>query len=168
MITPDYLRLMAQYNQTMNQRLFDAAARLTEPQRREDIGLYWQSLHGTLCHLLWGDRQWMSRFDDWPPNPIENPQSADLIDDFNELRAAREQADLAIIEFAAKIDPQWLSEDLIWYGGAAKAERRQCKAPLMIHFFNHQTHHRGQVHAALTKHGVDPGDTDLFLVVPGL
>ena len=43
--------------------------------------------------------------------------------------------------------------------------RRQ-KGPLVVHFFNHQTHHRGQAHALLTACGQDTGDTDLFLVVP--
>ena len=61
MITPGYVRTMAQYNTEMNRRIYAAAARLTDEQRREDRGLFWKSLHGTLCHLLWGDRQWMSR-----------------------------------------------------------------------------------------------------------
>ncbi len=166
MIRPEYVRVMAQYNQTMNQRLFEAAARLTDEQRREDIGLFWQSLHGTLCHLLWGDRQWMARFDDWTPNTTPNSQSAELIADFSELRTARTEADAAIVDFAGRVNEQWLSEDLTWFSGSAKAERRMSKRLLVTHLFNHQTHHRGQAHAALTRFGADPGDTDLFLVVP--
>ena len=63
MITPAYVRLMAQYNAEMNRRLYAAAARLTDAERKADRGAFWQSIHGTLTHILWGDTQWMSRFD---------------------------------------------------------------------------------------------------------
>jgi uncharacterized damage-inducible protein DinB len=166
MITPAYIQLMARYNSEMNRRIYVAAARLTDDRRRADVGLFWQSLHGTLCHLLWGDRQWMSRLDGWPANTIPNPQSPTLIQDFDELRAAREKADAALEDFASRVTEAFLDEDLTWYSGAAKKTMSREKRGLMVHFFNHQTHHRGQAHAALTIHGVDPGDTDLFLVVP--
>ena len=55
MIAPAYIRIMAQYNSEMNRRMYAAAAQLTDDQRRVDLGLFWQSLHGTLCHLLWAD-----------------------------------------------------------------------------------------------------------------
>lgn len=168
MISPDYIRLMAQYNAEMNRRVYAAAATLTDAQRRQDRGLFWKSLHGTLCHLLWGDRQWMSRFDGWPPNTIPNPLSPTLIEEFGQLRDERVAADAKIEDFAARVDDAWLAEDLVWWSGAAKKEMRRGKARLLVHFFNHQTHHRGQVHAALTMCDADPGDTDLFLVLPEL
>jgi uncharacterized damage-inducible protein DinB len=167
MITVDFVRLMAAYNSEMNRRIYAGAARLTDGQRREDRGLFWKSLHGTLNHLLWADRQWMSRLDGWPPNTIPNPQSPTLVNDFDELRQERVHADAKIEAFAGRIDDQWLSQDLVWFSGAAGREMRREKRGLMVHFFNHQTHHRGQAHAALTMCGVDPGDTDLFLVVKG-
>ena len=168
MITPRYIQIMARYNSEMNRRVYAAAANLTDEQRREDIGLFWTSLHGTLCHLLWGDRQWMSRLDGWPPNTIANPQSPTLIHDFAELRSARVIADQKLEEFANRINDAWLDEDLTWYSGAAKRTMSREKRGLMVHFFNHQTHHRGQAHAGLTRFGEDPGDTDLFLVVSDL
>jgi uncharacterized damage-inducible protein DinB len=168
MITPAYIRVMAQYNSEMNRRIYAGAAQLTEEQRREDRGLFWKSLHGTLCHLLWADRQWMSRLDGWPPNAIPNPQSPTLIHDFDELRQARAEADAAIESFAARIDEAWLAEDLAWFSGGVKKQMTMGKRGLMVHFFNHETHHRGQAHAGLTMFGVDPGATDLFVLVPGL
>ena len=168
MITPRYIQIMARYNSEMNRRVYAAAAKLTDEQRREDIGLFWSSLHGTLCHLLWGDRQWMSRMDGWPPNTIPNAQSPTLIHDFDALRGARVIADEKLEEFANRIDDAWLDEDLTWYSGAAKRTMSREKRGLMVHFFNHQTHHRGQAHAGLTRFGEDPGDTDLFLVVSDL
>ena len=166
MITVQFARTMAAYNSEMNRRIYAGAARLSDDQRREDVGLFWKSLHGTLNHLLWADRQWMSRMDGWPPNTVPNPLSATLHADFADLRAARVQADARIEAFAERIDEAWLSEDLVWFSGAAGREMRREKRGLLVHLFNHQTHHRGQAHAALTLRGVDPGDTDLFLVVP--
>lgn len=166
MITPAYVRTMARYNSEMNRRIYAAAARLSDEQRKADRGLFWKSLHGTLNHLMWGDRQWMSRFDGWPANTLANPQSPTLFADFDELRIERVKADARIEELAGRIDQAWLDADLVWWSGSAGKEMRRPKGPLMVHLFNHQTHHRGQVHAALTACGVDPGDTDLFLVVP--
>jgi uncharacterized damage-inducible protein DinB len=168
MIDPNFVRVMAQYNSEMNRRIYAAAAKLTDEQRKQDRGLFWKSLHGTLNHLLWGDRQWMSRLDGWPPNTAPNPQSPTLYPDFDELRHERTLADEKIEAFANRIDDAWLSTDLVWWSGSAKKEMQREKRGLMVHFFNHQTHHRGQAHAALTMCGVDPGDTDLFLVVAGV
>jgi len=167
MITAQYVRTMAAYNAEMNRRIYAAAARLSDAERRKDRGLFWKSLHGTLNHLLWGDRQWMSRLDGWAPNTLGNPRSLGLIEGFDELTRERFAADARIEAFAARIDEAWLSQDLVWFSGAAGREMRRPRTGLLVHVFNHQTRHRGQAHAALTMAGVDPGDTDLFLVVKG-
>ena len=93
----------------------------------------------------------MSRFDAWPrPNtPIK--QSAGMIGDFAVLSAEREKADAGISRWANKVDDAWLAEDLTWFSGAANREVRALLRLLGTHFFNHQTHHRGQVHAMLTQ-----------------
>jgi uncharacterized damage-inducible protein DinB len=166
MITPDYVRLMAAYNNEMNRRLYAAAANLTDDERRADRGAFWQSIHGSLVHLLWGDCQWMSRFDGWEKSGVPIKQSVAMIEDFDELRARRIKADADIEAWAARVDDAWLAQDLVWFSGAAQREMRRSKSKLLVHFFNHQTHHRGQVHAMLTACGQDTGDTDLFLVVP--
>ena len=166
MITPAYVRTMAAYNAEMNRRLYGAAARLPEAERRAPRGAFWGTIHGTLTHILWGDRQWMSRFDDWPKPATPIKQSAQMIDDFAELAAVREKADADIERWAAKVDDSWLGEDLVWFSGAANREIRAPKRLLVTHFFNHQTHHRGQAHALLTAAGQETGDTDLFLLIP--
>jgi uncharacterized damage-inducible protein DinB len=166
MITPSYIRTMAAYNAEMNRRLYDAAGRLSEAERRAPRGAFWGSIHGTLCHILWGDSMWMSRFDNWPRPATPIKQSAEMIEDFAELRAARQRADADIARWAAQVDDTWLAEDLVWFSGAANREMRAGKPLLVAHFFNHQTHHRGQAHALLTAAGQQTGDTDLFLLVP--
>ena len=166
MITPAYVRTMAAYNTEMNKRLYDAASRLSDDERRRDHGAFWHSIHGTLVHILWGDAQWMSRFDSWqrPPTPIK--ESDHFIEDWTELCAARQKADADIARWAQKVDDKWLDVDLTWFSGAANREVTAPKRLLVAHFFNHQTHHRGQAHTLLTAAGQQTGDTDLFLVVP--
>lgn len=166
MITPGYVRTMAAYNAEMNRRLYSAAVRLSDDERRIPRGAFWCSIHGTLNHVLWGDRQWMSRFDNWPKPATPIKESALMIDDFTELTAARAKADGDITFWAHNVDDAWLGEDLAWFSGAAKREMRAPKGLLVSHFFNHQTHHRGQAHAMLTAAGQETGDTDLFLLIP--
>jgi uncharacterized damage-inducible protein DinB len=168
MITPSYARTMAAYNAEMNRGLYSAAGRLSEADRHKDRGGFWHSIHGTLVHLLWGDFQWMSRFDGWerPTTPIK--QSDRFVEDYRELCSKRIKADDDIARWADKVDDAWLNADLTWFSSAAQREISAPKRFLVAHFFNHQTHHRGQVHAMLTAAGEKTDDTDLFLVLPGM
>lgn len=165
MITPAYVRTMAAYNAEMNRRSYTSAGLLTEAERRADQGAFWGSLHGTLCHLLWADQMWMSRFAGWDKPTHVQKDSAKLIDDFDALRHARLDADLRVEAWAKTVDQPWLDTDLVWFSGGSNAEFRRNRALLLIHLFNHQTHHRGQVHVLLTRHGQDPGQTDLPWIV---
>ncbi len=164
LVTPTYVRAMAAYNAAMNKRLYDAAARLSDDARRQPRGAFWGSVHGTFCHLLWADQIWMSRFDGWDAPKITQKDSATLIADFDELRRNREDADAKIGNFAARVSETWLAADQTWYSGAAQRELSMPRSFLMAHFFNHQTHHRGQAHAMITAAGEKTGDTDLFLI----
>lgn len=166
MITPAYVRTMAAYNAEMNRRLYGAAKLLSDAERRATRGAFWGSIHGTLAHLLWADGIWMSRFDNWPKPATLIRQSDHFIEDFAALCAVREKADDGISRWADTVDDAWLGEDLVWFSGAAQRQVRAPKRLLVTHFFNHQTHHRGQAHALLTAAGQETGDTDLFLVVP--
>ena len=166
MITPAYVRTMAAYNAEMNKRLYDAAGRLSDAERRASQGAFWGSIHGTLVHILWGDSQWMSRFDDWERPAVGQKQSDHFVEDWADLREARDKGDGAISRWAAKVDDAWLDADLVWFSGAAGREVTAPKRLLVTHFFNHQTHHRGQAHALITAAGETTEDTCLFLVVP--
>jgi len=166
MITPAYCRTMAAYNTEMNRRFYAAAATLDDAARRRPCGAFFGSLHGTLCHLVWGDTMWMSRFDGGTPPPVKLPESPRMIEDFATLRTTREALDARIESWAAGIEQPALDGDLTWFSGAAGREVRRAMSLLVMHFFNHQTHHRGQAHALLTAAGASTGDTDLFLVLP--
>ncbi len=165
MITPAWTIAMATYNAAMNRRWYEAAAQLTDAQRREDRGAFFKSLHGTLSHLVWTDRVWMNRFDGWerPPGAIKD--SPFYIPDFEEMRALRDRQDADILAWAGRVTQDWIDADLTWFSGANQRNFTRPTAVLLMHFFNHQTHHRGQAHAVLTGLGRDPGGTDLHLVV---
>lgn len=165
MIGPAFAQTMAAYNAEMNRRIYAAAQRLSNEERLLARGAFWGSIHGTLCRQLWGDQIWMSQFDGWPKPSIGMKDSAKLFDSFERLGAARVDADERIIGWAGRVDEEWLDKNLIWFSGAAGREMRKPHRLLVAHFFNHQTHHRGQVHVMLTAAGQQTGDTDLFLVI---
>jgi uncharacterized damage-inducible protein DinB len=114
---------------------------------------------------LWGDQAWMSRFDNWPKPAVIQKESAALVADFAELQRLRIDADARISDWAQRVDDAWLAQDLAWFSQSVQKEQRQPRGFLVTHFFNHQTHHRGQAHAMITAAGEQTGDTDLFLVV---
>jgi uncharacterized damage-inducible protein DinB len=161
MIDKTYLQKMARYNRWQNENLYGAAEGLSDAERKRDRGAFFGSIHGTLNHLLWGDRAWMSRFAGTPKVTVGIKDSAGLYPGWEELKRERAQFDRTIIDWAEALDPQWLAGGLTWFSGAMQRELTMPKWVLVTHFFNHQTHHRGQVHAMLTAAGAKPGDTDL-------
>lgn len=164
MITPEWCRTMARYNAWQNASLYAAADTLSEADRRADRGAFFGSIHGTLAHLLWGDSVWMSRFAGWPAPGAGIPESAHWVADWTDLRARRRATDQGIRAWTEALTQADLAGDLSWQSAVLKGEVRRPRALLLAHMFNHQTHHRGQVHAMLTAAGARPADTDLFLL----
>jgi uncharacterized damage-inducible protein DinB len=150
MITPQYVRGFSAYNAEMNRRVYGAAARLSDEERKLDRGAFFGSIHGTLNHLMWGDTMWMSRFDGWPKPEKPIGDSAQLFDDFDAMWARRQEMDRGIEAWAADVTAEWLAGQLTWYSGLAGREISAPRTLILMHFFNHQTHHRGQAHAILT------------------
>ncbi len=166
MITSHYVRAFSAYNAEMNRRVYAAAGRLSDEDRKRDRGAFFGSLHGTLNHLLWADQMWMSRFADWPKPATPGTESARLYDDFALMVPRREEIDAYIEAWAAKLTDDWLAGQLTWFSGLAQREVSAPRAPTVMHMFNHQTHHRGQAHALLTAAGEDTGATDLLFILP--
>jgi len=165
MIDVGYVQMMARYGAWQNDGLATAADGLTDAAREQDRGGFFGSISGTLNHLLWGDRIWMSRFaGTLAPQKASIPESVRETENWESYRAARGETNASIRQWADSLDPEWLNGDLSWFSGAAQRDVRKPKAMLVMHFFNHATHHRGQVHAMLTAAGVQPGDTDLFFL----
>lgn len=141
-------RMFAGYNAWCNERLYDAASKVPDADYRADRSAFFKSLHGTLNHLLVGDRIWMKRF----TGAGEQPPSLDTIlyDDFQALREARRSQDVLITRYIAGLDNERLNGTLRYRTVVKPQTIEQSLAPALDHFFNHQTHHRGQAHALLS------------------
>lgn len=143
-----HYKMFAGYNAWCNERLYDAAARLADKDYRADRGAFFKSMHGTLNHLLVGDHIWMQRF----TGHSEAPPSLDAIlyDDFAQLRAARRAEDRRICGYIAALNEDDLAKTIRYRTVVNPQNIEQALAPALAHFFNHQTHHRGQAHALLS------------------
>ncbi len=160
MITADYCRMMARYNAWQNHSLYTAAAGLDDAAREMDRGAFWGSITGTLSHLMWGDLIWLSRFDGGEGPTAPGSESTTAYP-WPVLWQERPKLDARISAWTWEITDADLEGDLHWYSGFLKREMSESKALCVVQFFNHQTHHRGQVHAMLTAAGAKPDDTDL-------
>ena len=156
-----HFEMLAAYNAWVNERLYDAAAKVGDAEYRADRGAFFGSLHGTLNHLLLGDRIWMHRF----TGEGEEPKQLDAIlyDDFADLRAARRTEDERIVGYIARLTDTALKGTLRYRSTRAPAELEQYLAPLLLHFFNHQTHHRGQAHCLPTAIAGEAPSFDLLV-----
>ena len=143
-----HLDMLAAYNEWANQRVYDAAAGLPDEDYRADRGAFFGSLHGTLNHILVGDRIWMRRFTGTGNSPRR--LEGILYDDFGELRAARQAEDARIAAYIAGLSEADLDGLVRYRTLRDPTEIEQPLVPLLLHFFNHQTHHRGQAHCLLT------------------
>jgi uncharacterized damage-inducible protein DinB len=139
---------LAGYNRWANGLIYGAAAALADADYRADRGAFFRSVHGTLNHILVGDRIWLNRFtgEGVPPAALD----AILFDDFAALRSAREAEDERIVRWIGGLTPEALDGPFRYVRAADGKRYEQQLGPALDHFFNHQTHHRGQVHALLT------------------
>jgi uncharacterized damage-inducible protein DinB len=143
-----HYRTFGHYNAWANKRLYDAAARLSTEQYRADRGAFFKSVHGTLNHLLATDRIWMQRFTGEGDAP--NRLDAILFETFDGLRTAREAEDGRIVDFVERLDDARIAGTIKYRRVSSPEEFEQQLAPALAHWFNHHTHHRGQVHTLLT------------------
>ena len=161
MIDPGYCRLMARYNAWQNRQMMECLQPMPAAELTRDRGAFFGSILGTLNHLLWGDRMWMSRFDGWARPESGITGSTALCPTLAAWSAERFRADGHITLWAEGVKAVQLAGNLTWLSGATGREVTKPMAQCVIHMFNHQTHHRGQVHAMLTAAGARPDDTDI-------
>ena len=145
-------RVMAAYNQQMNQQFYTACDKLSDAELKQDRGVFFKSIFGTLNHLLLVDRLWIGGF---TKNSVAyGALDEELYADFAELRAERERMDAVILAWADTLTLEQLM--------APFNEHLAFPTWLTVtHFFNHQTHHRGQLSALLGQCGLDYGVTDI-------
>ncbi|MQA56801.1 DinB family protein [Pseudomonas piscis] len=171
----EHLGLMARYNQWMNANLYQAAMGLADEQLVLDRQAFFGSILGTLNHLLAGDTIWLKRFARHPGQhpalaplqQVATPQDLKslLYPDIRALWQQRQWLDQLILDFSQSLVETDLDHDLPYSNTRGIAAERNFHA-LLVHFFNHQTHHRGQATTLLTQAGVDVGATDLLMLIP--
>ncbi len=160
------LRALARYNTWMNTKLLEVARRLDDETRKAARGVVFGSIHGLFNHLLVADRIWMARFAGTELEPGEmapgiRSLDQELFADFDALVEARATMDAQIEGWAAALTEQALEAPLV-IGSRRPTMPLWCSA---VHFFNHQTHHRGQITALLSQAGEDFGVTDLVAML---
>lgn len=161
MITPAYCQTMARYNAWQNDGLRKIVAGLDPAALKQDRGAFFGSIMGTLNHVLWGDMIWISRFDGGPAPDVGMAKSADFTPTPAVWSADRFRMDARITLWARSVRALDLTGDVTWTSEAANRVVSRPKALCVMQLFNHQTHHRGQVHAMLTAIGIKPNETDL-------
>ena len=158
----DAFRLLARYNRIANERLYDTCGKLDLAEARHLRPGSFGSIHALLNHVLLGDRIWMSRFKGG--GGMTPSLDTVLFEEFSELRAARVEEDRAIEAFFAQAGPAFLSERLVYRNSLGK-ECSDEAAVAVLHFFNHQTHHRGQVHVMISQTDIKPPSLDMHRIL---
>ncbi len=157
----EYALTMARYNVWQNESILDAADGLSVAERQKNRGAFFGSIEATLSHLFWGDMVWMSRFAGTPAPSVGIPGSTGLIESWAQYLVDRKAFDQRIVQWAHEVEPDWFQGELGWDSAAMGRRVTKPKKTLVIQLFNHQTHHRGQIHAMLTAAGAKPSDTDV-------
>ncbi len=160
------IALMARFNAWANDRLYGCVAGISDAAYRKDRKAYFGSIHHTLNHLLVVDRLWTHRIE----GSDHGIKSLDqiLYGDFESLRAARKAEDQALIALVDGLSEEELQSPVTYrrmIGDGAHTTRRD---HILITLYNHQTHHRGQVHAMLTQQGIDPPPLDVIYLLEEL
>ena len=168
------LILLAEYNQLMNTRQYAASANLTDVQLGEDKGVFFQSILGTLNHIMVGDIIWLKRFSEHPSSyeplsyirEIQKPKKLNsiLYTDFSELKKEREKIDSVILHWIQKLNSTDLNTCITYTDMTGNSFSKPFDS-LIHHLFLHQVHHRGQVTTLLSQCGVDFGETDIIEII---
>ncbi|MDH5446842.1 MAG: DinB family protein [Gammaproteobacteria bacterium] len=174
MSVTDQFILLAEYNQLMNQRQYEAVAKLSQDDLCRDTGAFFKSVLGTLNHILVGDIIWLKRFAKHPSSSEtlsyirekDNPTSLDelLFKDLERLRDEREKIDNVILNWVSNLSDASINE-CITYTNMAGSSFNKPFASLINHLFLHQVHHRGQISTLLSQLKIDFGETDLIEII---
>ncbi|NYT37342.1 damage-inducible protein DinB [Allopusillimonas soli] len=148
------------YNRWMNERLYDVCSRLSEDELRLDMKSFFHSIHGTLNHILLADKVWLGRLTE--QRFIVHSLDQTLYMDFPLLAQARMQTDLDIEHLVSELNPEDIEVPITYHSISENKQNTTTKGLILLHLFNHQTHHRGQITTMLIQLGYDYGNTDLM------
>lgn len=158
----EHFQMLARYNSLANHKLYQVCSQLSDAERKQNRPAFFKSIHGTLNHILVGDRIWLTRFagKQKPSTMLD----AILYENFDELWTARRVEDDRIEAFVANLTAEFLHGTIEYVNNAGKT----CTDPvnlLVAHLFNHQTHHRGQIHDMVTQTTIAPPSLDMHRLI---
>ncbi|KAB8334655.1 damage-inducible protein DinB [Scytonema tolypothrichoides VB-61278] len=157
-----HFQMLANYNTITNRKLYEVCSQLSDVERKRTRQAFFKSIHGTLNHIMVGDRIWMGRFES-KQMPSTN-LDAILYEDFDELRSVRVLEDERIEAFMSKLNQNFLTKTISYVNNQGKLHTDPANL-LLAHFFNHQTHHRGQIHDMLSQTEIAPPVLDMHRII---
>ena len=165
MIDPGYVRIMARYNAWQNRQLMALLRDVSDGELRADRGAFFGSIIGTLNHILWADTLWMSRFERSVSKPtVGSDAHLTYTPTFAVWSAERFRLDGATRMWADTLRALDLKRTLSWKDSASGRDVCKPLVTCVLGMFNHQTHHRGQIHAMMTAAVLDAPVTDIVLM----
>ncbi len=176
MDSQQHFKLLANYNQRMNQQVYTTARQLDNQTLNKDLGAFFGSILGSLNHIMVGDIFWLLRFETLSDRylslrqlrKLPKPKALDdiIFPTLDELQASRELVDNIIIDWVCnELKAEDLNLDLTYKTAKGVTGQRNF-AEVLSHLFNHQTHHRGQISTLLSQHHLDIGTTDFLIDIP--
>ena len=173
----NHVLLMAEYNKSMNEQIYTVADKLSLIQLNENRGSFFGSVFSTLNHIAVGDTIWLKRLSPTlhshaaldSVRELQNPESLETIicENLYELKFRRALLDEAFLNLAASITEAELIEFVSYKNMKGEVFSKNLFS-LLMHVFNHQTHHRGQVTTLLSQFGLSYGVTDLVVYIPNM
>jgi len=158
----EHFQMLAKYNRLANKRIYGSCSELSKKERTKDRSAFFRSIHGTLNHIMIGDRIWLSRFrgETVPSTGLDEI----LYEDFGELWDERQIMDQRLSNFVEELEPEFLNEEVSYINN--EGHRYDDPVHLLLpHLFNHETHHRGQVHDMICQTDVDSPVLDMHRVI---
>lgn len=158
----EHFQMLASYNQKANRKLYEVCSQLSDAQRKQIRPAFFKTIHGTLNHIMIGDRIWMGRFkgQEMPSTKLD----AILYHDFEILQKVRELEDKNIEVFISNLSEEFFRNTIRYVNNQGKIYQDSAQL-LLAHFFNHQTHHRGQIHDMLSQTEIAPPILDMHRIL---
>lgn len=157
MQTLDVIRALYDYNEWANNRLLSACEDLTPELLSQPRGVSWDSIETDLAHIMAAQVNWLSR---WRTGSNARATTeVQAIQGLDNIRRAFDESHAALREYVAGLSDDLLARPLAFKDSSGTAYERVLWQ-LMMHVANHGTYHRGEIAAALTSLGHDPGDLD--------
>jgi uncharacterized damage-inducible protein DinB len=152
--------MYASYNKWANDLLLQECDQIPSEEYHHDLGVYFNSIHGTMDHQYVADKVWLYRFTG-QGDPIDSLDEQ-LTGDLATLKEKRRLLDDRICSVIDQMQEKDFLRTIIYRTVRKPLVMQQPLGAALFHFFNHQTHHRGQVHAMLTQLGRTPAALDMI------